>query len=56
MPVEAKAGKVDKPPEGRTAKKEKKVKLGSSKVKKYKNAQAQARANAAQDGTPFCKA
>ncbi len=56
MPVEAKAGKVDKPPEGRTGKKEKKVKLGSSKVKKYKNAQAQARANAAQDGTPFCKA
>ncbi len=55
LPVEAKAGKVDKAPEGRTAKKEKKVKLGSSKVKKYKNAQAQARANAAQDGTPFCK-
>ena len=54
LPVEAKPGKVDKAPEGRSVK-EKKIKLGSSKVEKYKNAQAQALADAAQDGTPFCK-
>ncbi len=51
IPVEAKAGKVDKAPEGRSVK-EKKIQLGSAKVKKYKSAQAQAFADAAEEGTP----
>ena len=54
LPVEAKPGKVDKAPEGRSVK-EQKIKLGSSKVKKYKSPQAQALAGAAQSGTPLCK-
>jgi len=53
MPVEAKPGKVDKAPEGRSVN-EKKDKLGSSKVKKYQSPQAQALADAAQSGTPLC--
>ena len=50
LPVEAKPGKVDKPPEGNQPKKEK-LKLGSSKIG---NPQAQALADASKDGTPLC--
>jgi hypothetical protein len=53
MPPFAKPGKVDQAPEGRSVK-EKKVKLGSSKVKKYTHPQAQEFADAAKDGTPLC--
>ncbi len=54
MPVDAKAGKTDVAPEGRSNK-EKKDQLGSSTVKKYENPQAQALATASEGGTPFCK-
>jgi len=53
MPPDAKPGKVEQAPEGRGVK-EKKIKPGSSKMKKYTHPQAQEFADAAQDGAPLC--